>query len=339
MLPDEPHSPSGRRLLHQALVELAATEERSTDRLLADLARPRVDVQRFRLQPHTPSGTIPLSHGRKAVEAIYRVLRDAGRNAIEGPRLYHRNKPVNAVQDFLDRVQLNLTEPGSYIFSTSIGEGTSVLKRAIEYDDEIASLIPETDEVVEVLSDHQIAVNLQSMVTKAHDVAARLAEGANISNPSDQGISSNLCIAIAELGGENRDYPFEIGFNWGFGHGDPLSSSSVQFTEPMADCLHSFGKRLEQLARSGPAVVEGKVIGLHTEDRLLRRRIQVKGIANREGEQEDMTLWVFVSEHDYGRAIEAHRNGLRVQVEGQITAERGGYRMYLGSSRFRMLGS
>ncbi|MEU6250461.1 hypothetical protein [Glycomyces sp. NPDC047010] len=337
MLPDEPYSSSGRRLLHQALAELAATEERSPDRLLADLARPRVDVQRFRLQPHTPSGTIPLSHGRKAVEAIYRVLRDAGRNAIEGPRLYHKNKPVNAVQDFLDRVQLNLTLPGSYIFSTSIGERNSARERIKEYADNTGSPIPVLDEVVEVPSDHEIAVNLQSMVTKAHDVAEKLAEGVIISNPSDLGVSSNLCLAIAELGGESRDYPFEISFDWGFGHDNAPSSSSVPFTELMADCLHSFGKRLEQLARSGPALVEGKVIGLHTEDQLFRRRIQVKGIADREGEREDMTLWVFVSEQDYGRAIDAHRNGLRVQVEGRVTAERGGYRMYSDSSRFRLL--
>ncbi len=98
LLPIQPENESGQKLLAQAVEQLAVVEERSVDRLLVDLHQPQADMQRFRLLPKTPSGTIPISHARKAIEAIYGVLRDAGRSAFEGPSLYHRDQPEGPVQ-------------------------------------------------------------------------------------------------------------------------------------------------------------------------------------------------------------------------------------------------
>jgi hypothetical protein len=325
-IPDEPGSRSGRRLLTRALFELAASEDRQAELLLADLTQPRADTQRFRLLPSSPSGTLPITHGHKAVSAIYEVHRDAGRNAFEGPRIYHRDKAAEAVMKFLDRVHLGLTEPGSYVFTTKIsGAGTI---EPLEQQ----SLFDSPDPGPRAPSDHEVAMGLRSAVLKAHGVAKILAENGSISNPSEQGISSNLCKALADLSGDDRKHAFEISFSSGFGDADSAQHPPLHFSDFMARKLHSFGNRLEQLARTGRAVVKGKVIGLHIEDSTRRRRIHIKGTAYREDGKEEMSLWAFVSEDDYSRAIDAHRNERGVRIEGDIVAESGGYRMHLGAS-------
>ncbi|WP_112133732.1 hypothetical protein [Glycomyces dulcitolivorans] len=328
LLPQEPHSPSGQKLLSRAVGDIAVIEDRPVSTLLAELAQPRADTQRFRLLPATPSGTIPLSHGRKAIEAIYQVLRDGARTAFEGPSLFHRERPNEAVGALLDRVQLCLTEPGSYIFATKICEPPSTS------EDSLANLLAELVPEPEGPSDHQVAVDLQAAVVKAHGVATTLAENGRIPNPAEQGVSGNLCKALSDLGGEDRSRPFDIAFTWGFGHTRQPASVPLHFTDRMAAELHTFGMRLERLSRTGPAVVRGRVISLHIEELTNRRRIQIKGVASREDEQEELTLWVFITEEDFELAVAAHRDNRNVQVEGEIVHENGGYRMHLGRDRF-----
>ncbi|GAA2170580.1 MULTISPECIES: hypothetical protein [Glycomyces] len=323
-VPEEPHSRSGKRLLARALYELAASEDRRADLVLADLAQPRADIQRFRLLPPTPSGSIPIAYGHKAISAIYEVLRDAGRNAFEGPRMYHRDKAAEPVNAFLNRVELGLTEPGSYIFTTRFSGADPARQESLFESMEPSSRLP---------SDHEVAIGLQSAVFRAHEVAKTLAENGSINNPSEQGISSNLCKALSDLSGDERRHAFEISFNSGFGDADLMASPALHFSSLMARKLHGFGNRLERLARTGKAVVKGKVIGLHLEDGTRRRRIQIKGTAYREEGPEEMSLWAFVSEDDYSRAIDAHRHAKGVSIEGDIVAENGGYRMHVGSSR------
>lgn len=329
LIPDEPHSASGRRLLRRAVLELAEIEARSPEILLAELAQPQTDVQRFRLLPSSPSGTIPISHGRRAIDAIYSILRDAGRNAFEGPKLYHRDKPESSVNQFLDRVHLTLTEPGSYVFTTKIATSAQPDDFPKENHFDPDGQHPQRP------SDHQVVLDLQTAVVNAHRVAAVLADSGRINNPSEQGISANLCKALADLSGEDRKHQFEISFSWGEGDEERPNGVPLHFTEGMASALHGFGSRLERLARTGPAVVEGTVAALRIEENSLRRRIQVKGTARRlDGSEEEMSLWVFVSDEDYGRAFNTQQTGRTVRIEGHIVAEHGGYRMHLGSSRF-----
>lgn len=333
LLPIEPENESGQKLLTQAVEQLAAVEERTVDRLLVDLRQPQADTQRFRLLPTTPSGTIPIPHARKAIEAIYGVLRDAGRSAYEGPSLYHRDQPEEPVKEFLDRVQLCLTEPGSYVFATRICEPAPFPMRIR------AAKFNGLESDASRPSGHQIAVGLQEAVVKAHGVAKILVDNGRIDNPTEQGISSNLCEALADLSGEERNREFEISFAWGFGNERNVPTEPLQFTDQMAIELHRFGSQLKRLARIGHAVVEGRVLGLHIEDSTQRHRIQVKGVARRNNGGEDMKLWAYVSEQDYDRAFTAHRESRSIRIEGEIKDERGGLRMHVVSGRFHVMDS
>lgn len=333
LLPIEPENETGRSLIAQAVQQLAALEERSVDRLLADLCEPQADTQRFRLLPTTPSGTIPITHARKAIEAIYGVLRDASRSVYEGPSLYRQDKLEEPVKELLTRVQLCLTEPGSYVFATKILERENPSAEGPEGLFELRELnIPR-------LSGHQVSKGVQESIAKAHDVAQILVENGRIDNPTEQGISSNLCESLADLSGEDRSRGFEISFEWGFGQRPNLPTEPLHFTDRMAIELQRFGSRLRRLARIGQVIVEGKVDGLQIEDPGRKHRIHIKGIAQRGDSREAFKIWAFVSEEDYDRAFSAHRENRPVRIEGEIRDERGGLRLHPNPGNFRVLSS
>lgn len=368
LVPIERNGRAVRKLLQRAVVDLAAAEERALDELLAELESPNADTQTFRLFPSTPSGTIPFTEGRKAIEAIYQLLRDAGRNVYEGHKLLYQHRASEPVYRFIDRVQLGLTAPGSYVFTTSTpGSANASDSRQTS----LSGLDDEADNAV--LADHDIVRRLYEAVGRAHSVAETLIERRDIDDPAATGLSANFCKALAELGGPNHDRSFEIGFQWGFGHRTALPDSSVQFTKLMTAKIHEFGVRLEglaetehaaiegeviilsreevglrrrarikgleELAETGNAIVEGKVIGLFTEEVGHRCRAQIKGRVQTSQGQYDGTIWAFVTEEDYDRAIGAHRSEQQVRAEGELRLENNSLRLYLGSNRLETLDS
>ncbi|MDN3243420.1 hypothetical protein [Glycomyces tritici] len=330
LVPAEGDERSVRRLLKRAIVDLAAVEERPLEDLLSELEAPDADTQRFRLFPPTPSGTIPFIDGRKAIDAIYHLLRDSGRNVDEGHKLLYQDRASEPVYRFLDRVQLGLTAPGSYIFTTSIA------KAARTDGDQSALFELEAATDTAALSDHEIVVRLHGAVNQAHAVAKKLLERREISDLAEVGLSANFCKALGDLGGSNHDRPFEIDFDWGFGRAQSPPGSALRFTDRMAAKIHDFGVRLEELAKTGSAVIEGKVIGLYTEEAGYRRRVQIKGRIQAGEEQYDGTLWAFVTESDYDRAIEAHRASEPVRAQGELHLENSSLRLYLGSDGFEV---
>jgi hypothetical protein len=259
------------------------------------------------------------------------VLRDASRSVHEGPSLYRQDQPDEPVKELLNRVQLHLTEPGSYIFTTRI----LALEPPIEDSPEALFELGELD--LPRLSGRQVSLSLRESVAKAHKVAKVLVETGMIDDPTEQGLSSNFCESLSELSGEYRRSGFEVGFEWGFGEQQNPPIETLHFTEEMADELQRFGTRLRRLARIGPAVVEGKVDGLKIEDPGRRHRIHVKGTARRGGDTEACRIWAFVSEDDYDRAFAAHRENRSIQIEGEIRDERGGLRLHSSTGLFRVL--
>lgn len=366
LVPIERNGYAVRKLLQRAVVDLAAAEERALDELLAELESPNVDTQTFRLFPSTPSGTIPFTEGRKAIEAIYQLLRDAGRNVHEGHKLLYQHRASEPVYRFIDRVQLGLTAPGSYVFTTRTpgSAGTSDSRQT-----PLSDLDDEADHAV--LADHNIVRRLYEAVWRAHSVAETLIERRDIDDPAATGLSANFCKALAELGGSDHDRSFEIGFQWGFGHRTALPDSSVRFTELMTAKIHEFGVRLEGLAETGNdaiegniialsreevglrrraqikgpeelvetgnATVEGKVIGLFTEEAGHRRRAQIKGRIHTGQGKHDGVIWVFVTDRDYDRAISAHRADHWVTAQGDLRLENNSLRLYLGSNSLEVL--
>jgi hypothetical protein len=152
----------------------------------------------------------------------------------------------------------------------------------------------------------------------------------------ESGVSANLCEALSDLGGEQRDWPFEIGFSWARDLPGPVPAQEIRFGSGMARVLAKAGYELTILARSGTARITGTITDLHDEGNE-PSRVKVKGDL-RASDHENFPrrpIWVVLSPAEYRDAIEAHRLGKRVEAEGQLATT--ARRLELRASTFRVL--
>jgi hypothetical protein len=150
------------------------------------------------------------------------------------------------------------------------------------------------------------------------------------------GISANLCEALAQAGGENR-IPFEVSFNWAQHRPAPFSRK-MYFG---ADNLRVLGEAAKQFRDTEPEVgvtIQGFVVKLARESEQGPKLITIAGaptggLVDRVGH-----YWVELPTDEYSQAVRAHFDDQRVSIRGDIV-KRGNRRWVSGSSDFSVFES
>ena len=321
LVPDLIEFPDDNELLVEAVRKLAGIESRSQREVLLDVAEPMVDSQFFRTHPETPSGTIPLPSGVKALNGVHLLMSTAARTAEEGPRLLFEGRRSSTVEEFLQRVILGAARPGSYVFTARVPAVAPAGAQRTLWEGDKALIAGRA--VLEQLC-HAVGA---ARSAASEVIAQRVQEGRERLDVFDErvelGVSANLCRALGDLGGSARDKPFEIGFSWARGLPSQESTEPIAFTGPMPAVLSRAADELERMAKSGHARIVGKVEILSMRDGE-EPRIKLIGDFWADGrEAYQRALWVIVSRSQYDEAIEAQRAGWLIDAEGRmITAKR-----------------
>jgi hypothetical protein len=321
LIPDRREFPDDSELLQEAVHKLAGYEERPERDVLFDISEPMVDSQYFRMHPDTPSGTAPLLSGTKAVQAVHDLMRTAARMTEEGRQMLFEGRRSAFVDNFLRRVILGSARPGSYVLTARVSVTLSDQPQLRLWDDHSASGRPSD------LSGRAALSRLFHAVTAAQETARQVVDQRAavdrrrldvFDDSVEQGVSANLCKALADLGGHSRDKPFEIGFSWARGLPSADSEEPIAFTGIMAGVLSQAGDELEQLAKSGDAHIIGKVETLNLRAGK-EPRIRVVGeFRSDDRDPYQRALWVIVSRTQYDQAIEAQRAGWLIDAEGRM---------------------
>ncbi len=134
---------------------------------------------------------------------------------------------------------------------------------------------------------------------------------------AEHGVTPNLCRALGDLGGEQRDLPFEVGFSWARGMPGPEPVPEIEFTKAMPSILVRAGDELEALARDGIARIVEVITDLHDEG-IEPSRIKIRGELQAPGQARfpRRSIWVTLSDADYSAAIEAYRRRQQVAAVG-----------------------
>jgi hypothetical protein len=139
-----------------------------------------------------------------------------------------------------------------------------------------------------------------------------------------EGVSVDVCAALADLAGQNREAAFELGFRWS--RRAPLKDEAVEFPTGAGKRIRAAGKRIESPAEDAVGVVEGPVHSLSDDENGERWRIGVRGVLQVDGtvsgRRRLVPVWLR-SAHDYDAALVAHRDGHVVRAQGVITSTRG----------------
>jgi hypothetical protein len=139
-----------------------------------------------------------------------------------------------------------------------------------------------------------------------------------------EGVSTDVCVALADLAGPDRGSPFELGFRWS--RRAPLADEAVEFPSGAGKRIHAASKRAQLPAEAAAGVVEGPVTRLSDDKNGERWRIGVRGVLRVDGtatgRRRLVPVWLRSSQ-DYDAALVAHKEGRVVRAEGTVTGTRG----------------
>ncbi|WP_280265623.1 hypothetical protein [Nocardia wallacei] len=334
-------------VLRVAIRRLAETENRHIGDIVLDIRDPDVDVPSFRLHPGSASGTIPLPLALKAIQGIHDLLKVSAQTLELGSRLHYMGRPSKYVDHFLQQVRIGTTRPGSYVFDARVpmsaaGEPTLDPSMSAELRGRA---------VVSVLYQAAGAIHSAAEQAVQHDTYDQFIESVPV------GVSANLCTALVLLGGGVRNCtPFDVDFTGVRDIEADLTPGSLRFDSTMIRTVRTAATVLEQVSKSGRAVVTGLVDWLTTSGEEPRVRIRgeletaagtaepenaaAQEVSTQTGESGRSvtvgTVWVALSSGQYQQALDAHRDNRRLEVRGnlipgsprlQIAPDRDGFRV------------
>jgi hypothetical protein len=300
--------------LSEALKVLSAAEERSELEVLRDLTIAAVDVVRIRTQSHGSEDAIPIQHGVALVEQSRNMMLAAACSAVEPRPQYPTRKPTRAVE-YLHNLRLGQTERGSYVVTL-----ISPVPPQLTADEE-GRLFADIEEPFERRVVRTLASGLQSTKRAAASVATR-ADGIEVFwRGVEQGISANLCEALAEMSGEAQR-GVTIRFAWSLTRPAPEALFAVAFDDDAVPIISEAARVLREASPQLDVTLTGSVYRLERAgEEAGPGRISVLGVVDGEVRRATLDL----GPDDYDIAITAHRDGRIVSVSGDLVREGRGF--------------
>lgn len=312
LVPDVHEYDDADDLIQEAVAKIARYEARPELDVWRDIAEPMMDSQFFRLHPDAPSGSIPLPAGVKAAQGILGLLKSAATVTESGTPLLTEGRRTGRVDAFLHRVLLGSAIPGSYVLTAKVPvdpigqQELQILGTSREFSGRTVI--------------RQFHTALESAWSAASQVLDEPDQVDAFYAAAEDGVSPGMCRALADLGGEKRDMPFEIGFSWARGLPGEQSVAEIRFAAQMPRIFAAAAEELEALSRNGVAVITGVITDLHDEDNE-PSRIKIKGELQAPDKRfPRRSIWVQLNAADYNAAIEAHRRRDQVQAIGRFAA-------------------
>ncbi|MHB9757428.1 hypothetical protein ACYBSK_23885 [Streptomyces sp. BYX5S] len=303
------------RRVREILRCLCAVEDRPAGDIALEIARPQLDKQSFRTFPtdHDP-GYTSLLQGTQTVRGVLNALTAAARTVVQGPHFAFAGRQPGAVADLLRAAELGPSRAGSYIVEIRVAADATARTASGEQVTGRSVLV----QMLEAVSAARTAVRADAPAAFDETVTA--------------GVSADLCKALSELSGVDRNEPFEIGFRWA--RSQPLDGAPrvVAFPEASGPLLHAASLRLRDLDATGAATVigaatvTGVVEGLHDDSSGNDRwRIKVRGeLSTEHAEPVRRAVWVRLPDQAlYDRAITAHRERQVITVTGELSSTAG----------------
>ncbi|MEV4620512.1 hypothetical protein AB0J74_17615 [Asanoa sp. NPDC049573] len=284
------------------LSTVAAVEERPIRLLLDDLENGGVDSLSFRLRPDGPPGTIPLFNAVDAVAGVRELVVSSAYALIsDRPMLVQGRRPDSAL-DFARGVRLGTPRAGSWAIAAQL------------------AVAP-----VEVSAELPLARRVSLQMHRA--VRACFAASGEALREFDlelflrrtgEGVSANVCEALAKLGRDG--VPYDVRFTWARQLPSSVPPRSFRFSTRRIEVLHTAAEQLKVAVPDGEVTVEGHVSRL-------RRDIGEGGQATVRGPistvygTSERSVRVLLPDDLYQRLVDAHGRRQRVSVTG--TAARG----------------
>lgn len=301
--------------LSEVISELELVENRSQIEIIKDLHNSGFDIVRLRAQVRSASdGTIKLDDGVIMFTQAKESVLAAACATIQPRAYYHARKPQQA-NEYMDRVRLGQTEHGSYVLTIL----SPVAPQLAAHSD--TDLFPEDP------FERKVVMTLSRSINLVVDAAQR----ANIEQNFEpfqeavsQGVSANLCEAIAGLFKIDEARAFDVSVAWAQNRPE---STGIPIRTLLSDDIVPTIEEAARLFRARQTLddylVEGTVIKLERGDREPTGKATIFGMVEDSMRKISITL----SGHDYDNAVQAHGDRRPVKVVGNIIKDGRNYRI------------
>ena len=290
---------------------IAAVEGRTLFEVLGDLSGPPSDVLRLRVSaPDATLGNLPLDEGLQLLRNGRDLLLSAACSAVR-PQAFHPEKSLKLPNEFIRNCRLGQTERGSFV-ATIITPVPPALRQAGLPGDEAF------EESTEPFA-RRVTTRLMGCL-EIVDEANREARLDPILDGVNQGISANLCDALAAMRPEGEQSTLEIAMSWS--RTRPRVPTrvprAVTFAQPDFSIVEEAARRLRERAKPRRERFIGLVHALQSDVASLFDDVVGKVVIRSTVGDQPARLKVILGREDYKRACDAHRDDQRVAVTGLI---------------------
>ncbi|MED7930715.1 hypothetical protein SMD20_41265 [Nonomuraea sp. LP-02] len=299
LVPGTDHLADGPRRLREILSLLARVEGRAPEDIASDIGSPMADVQWYRAPIAPVGGELGLVDAVTAVTSAHAALSAAARAALSGPRPVFDGPAPKPVRDLLARVRIGPIVPSSNLLTVRLpladGGDPPLARRALTLLQRAALLLREATAEARGTGDVSVFDDLVR-----------------------DGVSADLCLALARFAGADPGARFEVGFRWARALPAETPARSVVFEPGTGTLLRRVGHRLRRLHHESAAVTG--LVGALVDDGDDRFRVHVRGqVTIGDGEPRRAVIWVRLpGEADYDVAVRAHRDRIPVRVAGTL---------------------
>jgi hypothetical protein len=296
----------------EALRALSEIEKKTVEAILVDVQHASADVVRIRLEGiRAAGGEVPVDQGASLIGGAKDLMFAAACAATQRRPYFHTRRPPAAVNYMRDRVRLGQTERGSFVVTL-----ISDLPMA-------SAQVPLDPTVFEEVDpfERRVTRTLQTALASA----AVAAEDALVTGgfesfqaAVEDGVSSNLCAAIAATAEEEQDASVAVDFSWAITRPlperDRRERPETRFTR---DALEVVGEAAKVLKSAGP-LEDYQVFGpVERLDRPEGEAVGTISIATLVLDR-PARVRVTLDDRQYGKAIRAHEKQLPVTISGTL---------------------
>ena len=280
--------------------------------LYRDLVTADRDVIRLRVSESGDDGSVPVSAGVDLMVGAREMVLAAA-CSLQDPRPVYRAGANRDATEYLNQVRLGQTEQGSFVVTML----TPVIPPRVQ------QVFPDEFEPNDDPIGRQMTKHLESALAATRTATEQTTTGAidAFREAVARGVSANLCEAIVTL---LEPFPtLDTSFSWARTRPVDTRASSFRFASADAPILREAARslRAQEPRQDVPVfgVVQRLQRGEHETEGTISLRASIDG--------KNQTVVAVLSQSEYERAIEAHKNKAPVVMTGDLERVRQRWRL------------
>ncbi|MFE2846190.1 hypothetical protein ACFXKS_22000 [Streptomyces scopuliridis] len=312
MKPGAPDFAKRARILVQDLARVEFAEIQTVHDAIATVYNDVTDLRAS--HPSMSDGSIPLQSGYELFVSAKR-LRVASAAATIRRQGHFRNFPTRARDQARD-VRLGQTRRGSYI--------VPIISQARSPEDVYSPGQDHIDvQIEETLFDRRVTATMSRALGVLEDMAGAGHEPtpSEINDSIGEGVSYELCQALAKVVNTESVNSLDVAFNWSrVAAPPPGTPAHVEFNRDAIEIVDLVSEQLKTKIYTREHLIYGVVTDLsrHPDDDT--GRVGVQTLIQRRSR----TVWMDLPDREYHTAVHCHDAGIPVRVRGTLTSPPGG---------------